>query len=400
MTKNQILCSSDHHANWEALDKLYLIAKEKQIPFVINGDIIGDYNFEELKTNLDLKYPYEIENQILQKNLSNEIFEKYITYIQIKQNGGDPSFLLKQIPEHLQQNAINQLKEIITQIETKEFQNKIKQILKLNKFEPIESEHKIKIKSLYNIIIKFHAKKLAELIEKHQVKTYFLLGNHEPENFVNLTKQNLKPENQHLLQNLGEINKIENANGINIAGVSNVRALMPFLHNIYNESELNKLFPHQLGQNRPILFKNVTSEHLQSSKEHTKDFDWIRIMENDNDKNQELDIFFTHGQIGIGAWRDEKQCNEMPTLHVAAMLSELAKLTVDGHLHTTHQMKNPLNKETIRAVGNKAFILTKTKDNEIQKELLEVDAPYDTRGKINLEHLNIEKEILKEIFHN
>lgn len=394
MTENQILVSSDHHANWDALEKLFQIAKEKEIPFVINGDIIGDYNFEQLAGELNLKFPYEIQNEKLQKMLGEEIFEQYMLYSQIKQNGGDASFLLRQIPEYLQQETIAKIKGTISYIESQEFQNKIKNLNLEKKTEHIISNHKIQLKALYKLIVKFHAKDFAELIDKYKTKTYFLNGNHEPIYFQNLVKQFLK--NKELLVDLNHTNGIQNANGITLAGISNVSALMPFLNQIFNSKELNKDFSHQRGIERPILFRNVTEENLINSKDHEKDFEWLKIMPKGK---EEFDVFLTHGQVGIGAWRDTKQCNEMPTLHIAAMLSSLAKLTIDGHLHTTHQMKNPLNKETIRAVGNKAFLLTKNNDGEIQKELIEVDAEYDSRGKYNFSNHNLKELILNEVFN-
>ncbi len=396
---NQLLTSSDHHANWTALNELFKIAKQKNIPFVINGDIIGDYNFETIKEELNLKFPNEISELTLKENLSEELFETYITYSQIQQAGGDASRLLHQVPQHLQQQAINKLNDVIKTVQTEQFQNNINNILKNNPTEHIISEHKIKLQTLYQIIVKLHAKKLAELITKHQVKTYFLLGNHEPINFVNLTKQFLSEKDQKLLIDLTSINKIQNANGIKIAGVPNVCALMPFLTEIYEESELDKMFSHQRGQQRPILFGNIKNKiNDKNNTEHTTDFDWIRIMENNT---QEFDVFFTHGQVGKGAWRDDKYCNEMPTLHVAAMLSELSQITIDGHLHTTHQMTNDLGKQTLRAVGNKGFILTKNeKTNTIEKELIETTAEYDSRGKIDLKDLDMHNEILTEVFRN
>ncbi len=394
---NQILTSSDHHANWTALEELFKIAKDKNIPFVINGDIIGDYNFEQIKQELNLKFKDEINFEVLKENLSDELFEKYLTFTQIQQAGGDASRLLHQVPQHLRQDAINKLQNIINEIQTQEFQNKLQTIFQNNPTEHIISEHTIKLKSLYEIIVKLHAKKLAELINQYQVQTYFLLGNHEPINFVNLTKIELQKTNtEHLIKDLGQINKIENANGIKIAGIPNVCALMPFLDSIYSKKELDKMFAHQRGQSRPILFGDIKNK-ISQSNEHTKDFDWIRIMNNKN-QSQEFDVFFTHGQVGRGAWRDDKYCNEMPTLHVAAMLSELSQITIDGHLHTTHEMTNDLEKPTLRAVGNKAFLLTKTENGKIEKELIEVDAEYDSRGKIDLRDLDLHNEILNQIF--
>lgn len=329
MVKNQILTSSDHHANWDALEKLFEIAKIRDIPFVINGDIIGDYNFEHLRENLNLRYSDEFPN---------------------------PS-------------------EITASM----------QILM----------HRTKLKKLYELIITIHAEKLAHLIDKYEVLTYFLIGNHEPIHFVELVK--LKLKNKNLIKDVGKLEKIEEINGVRIAGIPNVCALMPFLSEIYSDNEINQIFSHQTGTKRPILFGNVTKEHLLNSEEHLTDPDWIRIMTHENHSNPDLDVFFSHGQIGIGAWRDSKFCDEMPTLHAAAALSNHAKITIDAHLHSTHEMKNSLGKETIRAVGNKGFLLTKNDYGEIEKELVSVDAPYDSRGKIDLSHLDLEEVIQSNI---
>lgn len=331
MTKNQILTSSDHHANWDALEKLFQVAMDKKIPFIINGDIIGDYNFEEIKDELNLRYPYEIHK--------------------------------------------NQKIDLATELNI--------------------SLNLVKLKSLYQIIIKLHAKKLAKLIDKYHVQTYFLLGNHEPINFIDITKSYL--ENKNLLKDLGKIKKIEEINGIRIAGISNVCAIMPFIYDIYEDKEINKMFSHQVGQERPMLHGNVTKKYMENSLAHIMDPDWIRIMTHENGANPNLDIFFTHGQIGIGAWRESKICDEVPTLHSAAAMSSLAKITIDGHLHTTHEMTNSLNKKTLRAVGNNGFLLTRNSNDAIEKELVTVNADYDSRGKINLNEIDLEKEILSEM---
>lgn len=393
-----ILCSSDHHANWECLENLFKVAKEKGVPFVINGDIVGDYNFEELKDSLGLKFPYEIENEVLISNLGKEVFEKYVTYMQIQQRGGDASFLLGSVPENLRDKAVEQIKSLVAEVESVEFQNRVSEVLKLNPTEHIVSENSLKLKSLYNVILKFHAKKLAELIDFFDVQVYFLLGNHEPQNFVSLVKLELESKSG-LIEDLGSVNGVVDANGVRIAGVPNVYALMPFLHSIYSDKELDFMFSHQRGSERPMLFRNLSSESVRGSS-FESDFDWIRIAEGASVDELNLDVFFTHGQVGCGAWRADKFANEMPTLHVAAMLSEVSKITVDGHLHTTHEMKNPLDKDTIRAVGNRGFLIFKDSDGKVCRKLVEVDGEYDARGKLDFEKLEIDlhSEVLDDVF--
>ncbi len=402
MTFNQILTSSDHHANWKALEELFKIAKEKEIPFIINGDIIGDYNFEELAKKLNIKFSDEIINNELQNNLNKEEIEYLTIFQQLQQTGGNIEPFLKEIPNEHHEKIKQQLEKVINHIQSNKFQIKYNQlknnILKDNNH--IISENKLKLRALYRIIVKEHAFILANLIQKYNITTYFVLGNHEPEFFVDLVNKYLEEKNKHLFINLNKTTGIVEVNGINIVAISNVKALMPFLNSIYEEKELIRLFPHQMGKNREILFKNVNEKELnQELKKLKMDFDWLRIVNHNSFNENNIDIFFSHGQIGRGSWRKNKYANEMPTLKVAAYLSNLAKITVDGHLHTTNEMVNSLGKPTIRAVGNKAYLLTKNNEGEIEKELININTSYNPRGKIDFENFeNLNKRIIKEIF--
>ncbi|MFT4311291.1 MAG: metallophosphoesterase [Candidatus Woesearchaeota archaeon] len=294
MTK--ILTSSDHHGNWESLEHWFKYASKHNLPFIIPGDVVGDYNFEELAIKKGLKLP----------NIQ------------------------------------------------------------------IENENTKKLKKLFNQILEYHAKKLANLIEKYKVKTYFLLGNHEPIYFPELVNKNLKQK--ELFIDLLKEKGLTKINGFKICAISNTYQLMYFLSYIYTEKELEEMFPHQLMQ-RPTII-NFNKEKLKEYKEPYEDPDWIRI---NQDEIDDLDIFITHGQIGRGAWRKEKYATELPTLLSAAKLSAKAKITIDAHLHTTHTMRNCLEKPTIRAVGNKAFLIEKDKENQLSIEELECDAPYKAK---------------------
>lgn len=306
--KNAILTSSDHHANWEALEHWFKVACEKKIPFVINGDVVGDYDFEGVALSLGLTVPEKYSN----------------TY----------------------------------------------------KYEK-------ELKELYRAMIALHAKKLAELIDKYEVQTIFLLGNHEPIFFCDLTKHYLK--NKELLIDLNQTKGVLNVNGIKIAGIPNTGHLQNYCHAILSEDEINKIFSH-LRTKKPLI-TNFDKEKIEAQKDPTQDPDWTRIV---TDNFDELDVFFTHGQIGQGAWRKEKQANEMPTLIAAAKLSLRAKLTIDGHLHTSHKMKNAVGKPTLRAVGNEALLLEK-EDGQIFYEDLKCEEKYDGRKQILFTKEDFEK---------
>ncbi len=295
--KNKLLVSSDHHANWDSLEHWFEFAKKENIPFVIPGDVVGDYNFEELVKEKGLKMPLWYSNNQTTK----------------------------------------------------------------------------KLKKLFKDIVEYHAKKLASFIDKYGVKTYFLLGNHEPIYFCDRVIKHLK--NKELFVDLLKEKGLTEVNGLKIAGISNTSQLMPFLSLIFDQKELKENFHHQLAE-RPVIH-NFNKESLSKHELPLDDFDWLRIM---GDQKQELDIFFTHGQIGVGAWKKDKYASEVPTLLSAAKLSDLAKITVDGHLHTTYMMRNVLGKPNIRAVGNKAFLIEKDNGGELSVEELESDKEYDAKG--------------------
>ena len=295
---NTILTSSDHHANWEALEHWFEYAQKNQIPFVINGDIVGDYNFEGIALTMGLTVP-----------------EKYSpTYKYGKQ-----------------------------------------------------------LKELYRAMIALHAKKLAELIDKYKVKTAFLLGNHEPIFFTDLTKYYLKEK--ELLIDLTKHEGILNLNGIKIAGIPNTGHLQNYCYGILSENELNKIFSHLRTKRQ--LISQFDAEKIKQTEDPKDDPDWKRIIKNE----EELDVFFTHGQIGRGAWRKEKLANEMPTLLAAAKLSAKAKITIDGHLHTNHKMKNAIGKPTLRAIGNQALLIEKEND-QLFFEDVKSEKPYKAKKQL------------------
>jgi hypothetical protein len=302
---NKLLISSDHHANWDALEYWFDYASKNNLPFIIPGDVVGDYNFEELASQRGLR-----------------------------------------ITENILKDENNRL-----------------------------------LRKLFEDILKFHAKKLAEFIDSYKVKTYFLHGNHEPIYFAQMVSNFLK--NKELFVDMNTHKGFIDVNGFKVAGISNTSQLMPYLGYVFDDGEINEFFSHQKAI-RPTVhsFNKETIVLLEDPK---SDYDWIRIM---SDNKSELDIFITHGQIGRGAWRKEKFADELPTLVSAAKLSLMSKLTVDGHLHTTHVMKNVLGKPNIRAVGNKAFIVEKDDDGELHIEELESTKEYNARGGITLKDLD------------
>ena len=381
------ITSSDHHAHFDCLEEIFKVAKGKEIPFVCGGDIIGDYNFENIVHLLGYRMPSEIPGLILQRDMEKEDIQTYSEYQRLAQFGTTALDVIQKISSH--QQLSDEMKEQITslfkQIQEKQLETKVKEIIKKNatSIQTITSEMRIKLQLLFQIILEVHAQKLAELINKYQVTTYFLNGNHEPAQFPQLVKSLVN--NKELFIDLGAEQGISNINGLSVAGVSNVNALMPHLHEIYLPQELDSLFIHQRARRAVVPFepKREFLDNEQTKKDLEQDFDWQRL---NGSEIKNLDVFISHGQVGQGAWKDGKKANLMPTLLVAAKLSSLSKLTIDCHLHTTYEMKNSLGVNTIRAVGNKAYIVSREESSgNLNTELIEFDTPYNARGEIMLD---------------
>ena len=300
----KILVSSDHHANWDCLDYWFKVAKEEGVSFIIPGDVVGDYNFNELTLKKGIQIGTNLSED--QKNTARKLYEE---------------------------------------------------------------------------IIEFHAKELAKRIDNYKVMTYFLLGNHEPYYFGDLVNKHLT--NKELFVDMNKSEGLLEDSGFKFVGISNTFQLMPFLFEIYSESEINKLFFHQRSGLKTI--SGLSAEKVGDAFIGEEDFEWNRTLKG---VDQEIDIFFTHGQIGRGAWRADKKADELPTLLCAAKCSLKAKLTVDGHLHTSYIMKNDLGKPNFRAVGNKAILFEKDKsDDSLSFEELESELEYKSRGGISLSDL-------------
>ena len=149
---NKVLITSDQHSNWEALEEIYKKANELKVPLIINGDIVGDYGFDNLRKILGILYPQEILNYELKQELSKS-------------------------DRHLEDNEIQSLYQKIA----------------IDKQNDLLRHKNYNIK-LFNLYIETIAKKLAILIDKYQVKTYFLLGNHEPIFFSQVVNKYLKKD--------------------------------------------------------------------------------------------------------------------------------------------------------------------------------------------------------------
>ena len=97
---NAFITSSDHHAHFDCLEEIFKTAKEKEIPFVCGGDIIGDYNFENIVHLLGYRMPNEIPSLILQRDMEKDDIQTYSEYQRLLQFGSTAQSVIEKISSH------------------------------------------------------------------------------------------------------------------------------------------------------------------------------------------------------------------------------------------------------------------------------------------------------------
>ncbi len=128
---NAFITSSDHHAHFECLDEIYKIAKEREIPFVCGGDIIGDYNFENISHLLGYRMPSEIPGLILKRDLSQEDINIYSQYQRFSQFGTTIEDVIQNISNHQQLTDVmkEQITSLFKEVQEKQIDSKVQEII-------------------------------------------------------------------------------------------------------------------------------------------------------------------------------------------------------------------------------------------------------------------------------
>lgn len=379
---NGVIVVSDLHGNYESLKNVYSLAQEKNLSVVINGDIVNDYHFNQLANDLGYKTQNELFFEYAQERLDEQDIYTLLFSSQYQQVGSIDPFL-EQVPEFQKSQAKQQLEGILSYAQSSEFKEKFEQTVYNFKEEKEQDvvEHQLHLNSLYHVFMDEEAKRLAEQISDSKIDTIFNLGNHEHAFFVNQVQNYLDDPSKIVdaTHHQGYITiEQENKEEITLAGLTNCAQVMPYLQDVvFSEQEYGLLTQHMnIDENKyqTLLQGKSSQSHLLSLEELIKqDSDYQRIFEGGE---KPLDVFLTHGQVGE-VMMNNGQGYDVPYLGVAAYLSNVADLTVEGHIHSTYDGKNSFGNDMIRPAGEDAAILFKDDLGNLQKEWVKIDDNFD-----------------------
>jgi len=399
-----IVVGSDFHGG-SGLENLLKTASENNLTAVVNGDVVNDYAFMQVANNIGYKSQSEIVFDYLSENLSEREMQTYFFLQNLEQTGGKLEPFLNNIPESNHEEFKKSVEATIKYSQTEIFQKTIENTMKKFQEEKGEEvqENTIKTRILYEIFMDAEAQNVANQINKYGTKVLFNKGNHENTLFVeNVRKYLEKQENIVDLTQQKGLYTIKQSNGqdMTLAGMTNSVQSMPYLNEIMHPDESNFFYSHMNIdeiKEKAMLSGKVSVDDVEKLEELIKqDSDYNRLFENGE---TDLDLFLTHGQVGMPVFDNDKTGYEIPYHGVAAYLSNKANLTIEGHIHSWYNGKNSFDKDMIRPAGRYGAIVKKDEIGNLVKEKIELDSNY-TGGQNNeiTYDLNQMKDVVEKMY--
>lgn len=382
ISSNGAIVVSDLHGNYDSLQKVYSIAQEKNLSVVINGDIVNDYHFKELASSLGYKTQQDLFLEYAQEHMEESDLYTLLFSSQYQQVGSVEPFL-EQVPDFQRHQVKQQLEGILNYASSEEFKEKFQQTAYNFKEEKEEEvlAHQVHLHSLYHVFMDEEAKRLANVISDSGVDTIFNLGNHEHAFFVEQVRNYLEDPSKitDATHHRGYIT-VEQANNqhLTLVGMTNCSQVMPYLQEVvFSQEEYGLLTQHMAIDEvtHQTLLQGKISQEKLSSLEHLIKLDshYKRMFQ---DEENELDVFLTHGQVGE-VLIEKGTGYDVPYSGVAAYASNKAKLTVEGHIHSTYDGKNSFGNDMIRPAGEDAAIISKDNSGAILKEWVKIDSQFN-----------------------
>jgi len=395
---NGLVIGSDFHGG-EGLENLLNIAQEKGLTAVINGDVVNDYNFGQVANNVGYKFASQIQHEYLSEHLDEQDMQTYFFLEQLQKTGGDISPFLANVPESHHEEFKKGIEEIINYSKTEEFQEKITDVAKDFEREKLEEvqENSTKSRILYEVFMDAEARKTASVMNQYsETQVLFNKGNHEDTYFVEKVRQYLTNKEQIVdlteYEGLYQI-KQENGQEMSVAAMTNSVQNMPYLQEVMHPEEMNAMYSHMSLdeiKHKSMMSGNQSKEDIKNLEELIKqDVDYNRVFK---DGEESLDIFLSHGQIGM-----PDKGYEVPYQGVAAYLSDKADLTIEGHIHSYLEEKNSFGDNMIRSAGQYGTIIKKDENGEIVTEKIEIDPEYSGGHNNEIPYdLEMMKQIVEE----
>lgn len=382
LKSNGLIAVSDIHGNYDSLRNVYSIAKEKDLSVIINGDAVNDYHFKEFANELG----YRTQQDLFLEYASQRLDEKDTQTLLFSQQYSQVQSLdpfLQQVPESQKSQAKKQLEDILSYADSGEFREKFEQTAYGFKEEKEHEviENQFGLNSLYHVFMEEEAKRLADEINNYDVETIFNLGNHEHAFFTKQVREYLNDPSKLVdaTNHKGYIS-IEQDNGqeITLAGMTNCAQIMPYLQDVVFSEQEYQLLTHHMNiddaRYQTLLKGDVSQDELSSLEDKIRqDPDYHRIIQN---QEKPLDIFLTHGQVGK-VMTNNNTGFDVPYLGVAAYFSNLADLTIEGHIHSKYDGKNSFGNDMIRVAGADATIISKNDEGLLEKEWITIDNSFD-----------------------
>ncbi len=402
---NGVAIGSDFHGG-NGLENLLKISNENDLVAVVNGDVVNDYSFSSMAQEMGYKTQSQMRGEYFQKHLSKKDIDTYILIENLEKTGGSIEPFLQNIPESHQNTIKNQIENILKYSESTEFNKNLNDVYQnfISEKGGEIQENTIKNQIFYQIFMDEEAKNVASKLNKYSnTKVLFNKGNHENTMFVEQVRQYLN--NKEQIVDLTEFEglysiKQDNGEKMTLAGMTNTIHSILYLSEIFGEDE-KQLYSHMNIDEikaKSILSGKKSKSDLKNLEELIKqDNDYKRVYKNGEES---LDIFLTHGQIGIPNFEDSKKKGlEVPYQGIAAYLSDKAKLTIEGHIHSYYEGKNSFGDNTIRPAGKYGTIIKKDKNGNLINKKIELDSNY-TGGQNNevSYDLNLMKTKIEEMY--
>ena len=264
------LVISDVHGKMDTVKKALDYSAANDYALTVNGDIVNDYSFTNLISQMGYKSPNEIQMEYFSQNLSQNDLQALIIARNTSQYGLDA--ILGQIPENQRKEAQTQIEEALKHSQTELFQKRVQKVAD-NLMEEKGAEmqdNAIKMRALYDVFMDEEAKRFAqELNQYDNVKVLFNKGNHENTYFVEQVRQYLDNKEQIIDLNGHEgYVTLKSKSGLEttMAAMTNSAQMMPYLSEIFQEEELYQLYSHMLPDKNKLesmMFGDQSIEELK-----------------------------------------------------------------------------------------------------------------------------------------
>lgn len=369
---NGIITISDIHGNYDILRETLQEARETGSMVVINGDLINDYHLmSSTSKELGIENTQDKMFDYYQKNLSQRDLEALITLQQVQEFTFEG--LLETIPPKQRIQAKKEIEKILKYSQNEMFQKRIEKVGNdfHIKYADIIRDSQLQNVALYELFFEENAKQVAEICNEFSDVTIGIgKGNHEPVYFSYDITKHLNNKNQLIDLNMQRgkvIVKDNQGQEISFGAVANTVSSTRCLSSIFPGDYSSLLYHHM----SPTVENSFVEGELTKDKIENANYqdEYYKRIHDSNVDN--LDILFSHGQIGKAMYSETQEAYQMPYLASAGKLSLEAKLTVEGHIHSSY-----FGDDKIRPVGNQGARIYKDEQGNIKYDRIQFKSEF------------------------